>query len=135
MIPICKSIVKFGYRGERLIEPSSKRLIGYSFILTPNSRIAFVLALLKRCIKQAPQCWNQALDAQSSNDPCIYISTTNGLLILVMNIDDILLARKSQQRIYQVKADLGEHFRVKYMGELHYFFEVSVKQNSENGNM
>ena len=74
---------------------------------------------LKRSIyglKQAPRCWNQALDAQlktmgfeqSSNDPCIYISTTDGLLILAVYVDDILLAGKSQQRIAQVKTNLGE---------------------------
>ena len=87
---------------------------------------------LKRSIyglKQAPWCWNQALDAQlrtmgfeqSSNHPCIYTSTTDGLLILAVYVDDILLAGKSQQRILQVKADLGECFRVKDMSELHYF--------------
>ena len=97
---------------------------------------------LKRTIyglKQAPWCWNQALDAQlkrmgfeqSSNDPCIYISTTDGLLILAVYVDDILLAGKSPQRIAQVKADIGKRFQVKYMGELHYFLGVSVKQNSD----
>lgn len=98
---------------------------------------------LKRSIyglKQAPRCWNQALDAQlkrmgfeqSSNDPCIYTSTTDGLMILAVYVDDILLAGESPQRITQVKADLGEHFRVKDMGELHYFLGVNVKQNSDS---
>ena len=68
---------------------------------------------------------------QSSNDPCIYISTTDGLLILAVYVDDILLAGKSPQRIAQVKADLGKRFQVKYTGELHYFLGVSVKQNSD----
>ena len=97
---------------------------------------------LKRSIyglKQAPRCWNYALDAQlktmgfeqSPNDPCIYISTTNGLLILAVYVDDILLAGKSQQRIAQVKADLGVCFQVKDMGELHYFLGVTVKQKFE----
>jgi len=82
-------------------------------------------------LKQAPQCWNQVLDVQlktmgfeqSSNDPCIYISTTDGLMILAVYVDDILLAGKSQQSIAQNKTDLGEHFQVKDMGELYYFWE------------
>ena len=53
--------------------------------------------------KQPPQYWNQALNtwlkvigfSQSSNDPCIYISTTDSLLILAMYVDDILLAGNS----------------------------------------
>ena len=51
----------------------------------------------------------------------------NGLLILTVYVDDILLAGKFQQRIVQVKADLGECFRVNDMGELHYFLGVNVK--------
>ena len=74
-------------------------------------------------LKQSPRCWNQALDTQlkamgfkqSSNDPCIYISTTDSLLILAVYVDDIVLAGKSQQTIANVKTKLGEHFRVKDM--------------------
>ena len=72
---------------------------------------------------------------QSSNDSCIYISTTSGLLILAVYVDDILLAGKSQQRIAQVKADLGESFQVKDIGELHYFLGENVNQSSETGNI
>ena len=94
-------------------------------------------------LKQAPRCWNQALDAklktmgfsQSSSDPCIYISTTDSLLILAVYVDDILLAGKSQTRITQVKTELGKSFRVKDLGELHYFLGVNVKQNSDGGNI
>ena len=67
-------------------------------------------------LKQSPRCWNQALDAklklmvfkQSTSDTCIYTSTTEsgGLFILVVYVDDILLAGKSQQKFAQVKADL-----------------------------
>ena len=92
-------------------------------------------------LKQSPRCWNQALDAQlklmgfkqSTGDPCIYTSTTDGLFILAVYVDDILLAGKSQQRIAQVKSDLGKRFQLKDMGELHYFLGVSVKQSYETG--
>ena len=63
-------------------------------------------------------------------EPCIYISTTDGLLILAVYVDDILLAGKSPQRIAQVKADLGKQFLVKDMGD---FLGVSMKQNSDTG--
>ena len=70
---------------------------------------------------------------QSINDPCIYISTADSLLILAVFVDDIILAGNSQQAIAKVKADLGECFQVKDMGELHYFLGVSVKQNIDTG--
>ena len=92
-------------------------------------------------LKQSPRCWNKALDTQlktmgfkqSTSDPCIYTSTTDGLFILAVYVDDILLAAKSQQKINQVKADIGRQFHVKDMGELHYFLGVNVKQNPETG--
>ena len=60
---------------------------------------------------------------QSTNDPCIYISTADSLLILVVYVDDIVLAEKSQKAIAKVKANLGECFQVKDMGELIIFLE------------
>ena len=48
-----------------------------------------------------------------------------------MYVDDILLAGKSLQKIAQVKANLGKQFQLKDMGELHYFFGVSVQQRSD----
>lgn len=92
-------------------------------------------------LKQSPRCWNRALDSQlktmgfkqSASDPCVYTSTTDGLFIWAVYVEDILLAVKSQQKIDQVKADLGKKFHVKDMGELNYFLGVSVKQNPETG--
>ena len=66
---------------------------------------------------------------QSSNDPCIYISTTDSLLILAVYANDIVLAGKSQQTIASVKTKLGKHFWVKDTGEPHYFLGVNVSCN------
>ena len=65
---------------------------------------------------------------QSTSDPCIYTSTTesDGVFILAVYVDDILSAGKSQQKIEQVKADLGNRFQ---LGELHYF--LGVQQRTE----
>jgi len=70
---------------------------------------------------------------QSTSDPCIYTSKTklDGLFILAVYVDDILLAGKSQQKLAQVKADLRKRFQLKDMGELHYFLGVSVRQRSD----
>ena len=93
-------------------------------------------------LKQSPRCWNQALDTQlksmgfkqSVSDPCIYTSKTDdGLFILGVYVDDILLAGESEQKLEQVKTVLGQQFLLKDMGELNYFLGVSVKQNPEQG--
>jgi len=111
------------------------------FVKQDQEKLVYRLKKSIYGLKQSPRCWNQALDAQlksmgfkqSTNDPCIYISTADSLLILAVYVDDIVLAGKSQQVIAKVKADLGDCFQVKDMGELHYFLGVSVKQNIDTG--
>ena len=99
---------------------------------------------LKRSIyslKQSPRCWNQTLDTplkkmgftQSTSDSCIYTSSKEGLLILAMYVDDIVIAGKSEEEIAEVKSALAKQFQVKDMGKLHYFLGVNVKQNSKTG--
>ena len=92
-------------------------------------------------LKQSSRCWSQVLDAQlkkmglqqSPSDPCIYTSKKDGLFIIAIYVDDILLAAKSEKKIAQVKCDLAKRFQLKDMGELHYFLGVNIKQNSETG--
>ena len=95
---------------------------------------------LKRSIyglKQSPRCWNQTLDTQlkelgfiqSPSDPCIYTSTKQGLMIIAIYVDDIVIAGKSEKQIASIKSAIAKQFQVKDMGEMHYFLGVSVKQN------
>ena len=65
-------------------------------------------------LKQSSRCWNQVLDAQlkgmgfqqSQSDPCVYTSKKDGLFIIAVYVDDILLCAKSEKTIAQVKQDL-----------------------------
>lgn len=60
-------------------------------------------------LKQAPRCWNTALDShlkdmgfkQSSSDPCLYISTGKEFIIVTVYVDDILLASESAEKMQQ----------------------------------
>ena len=66
---------------------------------------------------------------QTTGDPCIYIKEGGGeIFIIVVYIDDILLAGKSDQKINEVKQALAELFQMKAMGQLHYFLGVKVIQ-------
>ena len=94
-------------------------------------------------LKQSSRCWNQVLDAQlkgmgfqqSQSDPCVYTSKKDGLFIIAVYVDDILLCAKSEKTIAQVKQDLEKCFQLKDMGELHYFLGINVKRNYETGKM
>ena len=86
-------------------------------------------------LKQSPRCWNHTLDrhlkglgfVQSANDPCIYTSSEGE------DLDDMVLAGQSTQRIEEVKEALLQKFDVKDLGELNYFLGVQVVQDHENG--
>lgn len=92
-------------------------------------------------LKQSPRCWNVTLDAQlkkmgyvqSTNDPCIYISTEGESSIIGVYVDDFVIAANGQETIEKVKAALSEKFDVKDLGELHYFLGVQVVQDHDNG--
>ena len=53
---------------------------------------------------------------QTPSDPCIYTSLSDGLCVLAVYIDDILIAGKCSKKIAQVKAALARRFRVKDLG-------------------
>ena len=92
-------------------------------------------------LKQSPRCWNFRLDAhlkgmgfvQSTNDPCIYTSSGGEPTIIVVYVDDFVIAGESSERIEQVKTSLSEKFDVKDLGELHYFLGVQVCQDHKRG--
>ena len=90
------------------------------FLIEGQEHLVYQLKKSIYGLKQAPCCWNQALDAQlkimgfshrvTMIHVLVYISATGSLLILAVYVDDILPAGKSQTRITQVKTELGKSF-------------------------
>ena len=78
-------------------------------------------------LKQSSRCWNQILHTplmemvfkQTPSDPCIYTSLSDGLCVLAIYVDEILIAGKCLKKTALVKAALARRFRVKDLGELH----------------
>ena len=67
---------------------------------------------------------------QSSSDPCLYISNSEGeLFIIAVYVDDMLLVTRSQ-KMKEVKRKLSTQFEIKDLGDLHYILGVSFIQNS-----
>ena len=95
---------------------------------------------LKRSIyrlKQSPVCWNSVLDAQlkqmgfvqTTSDPCLYVSTEGELCIVAVYVDDVVIAGKSDEKFSEVKKSVGMRFKLKDMGELHYFLGMKIIQD------
>lgn len=96
-----------------------------------------LICKLKRNIyglKQAPRCWNTILDVklkkmgfiQSTSDPCTHTSSKKETFVIAVFVDDIILAGKTDKRIREVKEALAKCFKVKNMGDLHNFLEVTI---------
>ena len=58
----------------------------------------------------------------------LYTSLSDGLCVLAVYVDDILIDGKCSKKNVQVKSALTRKFRVKDLAEFHYFLGVSIKQ-------
>ena len=63
------------------------------------------------------------------SDQCLYISSEGELCIIVVYVDDILLATKSKKRMEDVNNRLSAQVEVKDLGDLQYILGVSIIQN------
>ena len=90
-------------------------------------------------LKQAPKCWNVSLDkylkslnfVQSSSDSCIYTRMSDGILcIIALYVDDIIVACQSLELLSEIKAALSNKYKMKDLGQIHYFLGVKVVQDN-----
>ena len=88
-------------------------------------------------LKQAPRAWYAKMDAylqkvgflRSGSDDTLYARIqVNNLFILVMYVDDLLITGSNKDHIFQVKQELQTGFEMTYLGLLHYYLGVKVKQ-------
>ena len=74
-----------------------------------------------RGLKQSPQCWNIALDShlkemgftQLTSDPFIYIDAGGNMFYIGVYLDNIILARRTDDWIEEVKTALSRKFDIK----------------------
>ena len=89
-------------------------------------------------LKQSARCWNTALHnqlkqmgfSQCASDPCIYLlrDSKDGLFVLAVYVDDLILGGMNIEIISVVKKSLSARFAVTDMGELHHFLGVKIVQ-------
>lgn len=91
-------------------------------------------------LKQSPKCWNSSLDGylkslkfqQSGSDSCIYTIVTNNVLCFIaVYVDDIIIACESLNYLAEIKTALSNQYKMKDLGELHYFLGVNIVQERE----
>ncbi|XP_028965114.1 uncharacterized mitochondrial protein AtMg00810-like [Malus domestica] len=91
-------------------------------------------------LKQAPRAWNDrftsflpALGFQSSHaDPSLFVqSSQQGIVVLLLYVDDVILTGSSFQLIAQVIKALTTEFEMKDLGDLHYFLGLQISHTAE----
>jgi hypothetical protein len=91
-------------------------------------------------LKQAPRAWSDKMGQylvtsgfQTSNvDFSLYVKKTDhGIVIMVIYVDDLIIAGDSDVDIFDLKKLLKQKFEMKDLGELRYFFSIEVIKSPE----
>ena len=111
-----KGFEKGGTNGEKLVCKLKKSLYG---------------------LKQSGRNWNNMLHSflcnenfsQSRADPCVYVrnSETEGCVILIIWVDDIIISATYAKLLESVKESLCQKFKMKDLGELSWFLGTQFK--------
>ena len=90
-------------------------------------------------LKQSSRCWNKAFRegvekigfTQASADPCVFIRKEDTLTIIAIHVDDLLILAENILEMQRLKDSLKLQFKMKDMGELHYYLGVCIIQDKE----
>lgn len=93
-------------------------------------------------LKQSGRKWNEKLDEilkkigfkQCVIDPCVYtMSTEKDIIILVVYVDDILLASSNEYCLKHVKCQIGTYLEIHDKGPVGYFLGMEIERNTPTG--
>lgn len=113
------------------------------YLSTPDgikAREGMAYKLLKSLygLKQAPRCWNDKFNKfllsigfkRSKHDSCLYTKFDDkreDVLIVIMYVDDLLIAGSKLQAIEKLKKDLSVRFEMSDCGVLKYFLGIKIE--------
>jgi hypothetical protein len=88
-------------------------------------------------LKQAPRAWHNTLREvllgagfeESAADPALFIKVSGSGEMLLMHVDDLVLAATSVAELEATKATLGAHFAVKDLGPVSDYLGMDVRRD------
>ena len=94
-------------------------------------------------LKQSSRCWNRALSdyleslgfAQSSADPCVYVKSSDPMVIIAVYVDDLPILAKTEADMTNVKNCLASQFKMKDLGEFRYCLGVSAEWSGDRSSL
>src|SRR5450759_864977 len=122
-----------------------RELLGF----TKKGTEDLVCRLLKSLygLKQAPRQWNKRFDdfmqaqgfQRSMFDPCVYLKHVSnevfGFIILVLYVDDMLIAAKERSEVDKLKALLNFEFQMKDLGTAKRILGMQIHRDLETGKL
>ncbi|KAE8665938.1 hypothetical protein F3Y22_tig00112523pilonHSYRG00165 [Hibiscus syriacus] len=93
-------------------------------------------------LKQAPRCWYKRFDSfimclgynRLNADPCAYFkrSSDNNFFILLLYVDDMLVAEPNKDHIEELKAQLDREFEMKDLGSANKILGMQIHRDRSN---
>ncbi|KAE8677858.1 cytochrome P450 71A9-like [Hibiscus syriacus] len=93
-------------------------------------------------LKQAPRCWYKRFDSfimclgynRLNADPCAYFkrSDDNDFVILLLYVDDMLVAGPNKDHIEELKAQLAREFEMKDLGSANKILGMQIHRDRSN---
>ena len=100
---------------------------------------------MQKCLyglKQAPRNWNAVIDAWmvsygfeiSPADPCVYIyhANTSDVIIVLLWVDDLIVAGSNLKTLSDFKAAISERFQMKDLGDLSWILGMEIRRDRTN---
>ena len=93
-------------------------------------------------LKQAPRCWYKRFDSfiislgynRLSSDHCTYFKRFDGgdFIILLLYVDDMLVAGPNKDRVQELKAQLAREFDMKDLGSANKILGMQIHRDRDN---
>ncbi|KAH9685421.1 Integrase catalytic domain-containing protein [Citrus sinensis] len=93
-------------------------------------------------LKQAPRCWYKRFNSfimsleynKLSSDHCAYYKRfeDNDFIILLLYVDDMLIAGPNKDRVQELKAQLAREFKMKDLGPANKILGMQIHQDRNN---
>ena len=92
-------------------------------------------------LKQAGREWNSIISKffeernfrASESDPCLFVRWREKCLtIIVLYVDDLIIASDSKQEIAELELDLKREYKIKELGSLNFYLGIKIKRDDTN---
>ena len=110
---------------------------GFEVLDSSQEKLVYKLNKSLYGLKQSGRNWNGVLHdfllqndfVQSQVDNCLYVRQNEaGMIIILVWVDDLIIAANDQQSMTDVKDKLKGRFRMKDLGKLSYFLGIDFSQ-------